>query len=101
MSSLDYLVMAVCLLGMIAVGAIFGRLMKSSKDMFAAGGVSPWWVAGLSGFMTMFSANTFVVWGGIAYQHGMVAVLINLSYPKFLILTPKNDFFRVFGSVSR
>jgi len=30
--------------------------------------------------MTMFSANTFVVWGGIAYQHGVVAIAINLCY---------------------
>ena len=35
---------------------------------------------GLSGFMTVFSANTFVVWGGIAYELGMVAVAINLTY---------------------
>lgn len=80
MFTLDYLVMAICLLGMVAVGVIFGRMMKSSKQMFAAGGISPWWVSGLSGFMTMFSANTFVVWGGIAYQHGAVAIMINLSY---------------------
>jgi len=30
--------------------------------------------------MTMFSAGTFVVWGGIAYKHGLVAVIINLCY---------------------
>ncbi len=30
--------------------------------------------------MTMFSANTFVVWGGMAYQHGLVAVMVNLCY---------------------
>ena len=48
--------------------------------MFAAGGQSPWWTSGLSAFMTMFSANTFVVWGGIAYKHGLVAVMINLMY---------------------
>ena len=30
--------------------------------------------------MTMFSANTFVVWGGIAYEHGVVAIAINLCY---------------------
>ena len=30
--------------------------------------------------MTMFSAGTFVVWGGIAYTHGFVAVIINLCY---------------------
>ena len=48
--------------------------------MFAADGESPWWASGLSGFMTMFSAGTFVVWGGIAYEHGLVAVVINLCY---------------------
>lgn len=48
--------------------------------MFAAGGESPWWTSGLSSFMTMFSAGTFVVWGGIAYKYGMVAVTINLCY---------------------
>ena len=48
--------------------------------MFAAGGQSPWWISGLSAFMTMFSANTFVVWGGIAYEHGVVAIMINLCY---------------------
>lgn len=48
--------------------------------MFAAGGQSPWWASGLSGFMTMFSAGTFVVWGGIAYKFGLVAVAINLCY---------------------
>jgi Na+/proline symporter len=53
---------------------------KTTAEMFAAGGQSPWWVAGLSGFMTMFSAGTFVVWGGIAYKHGMVAVAINICY---------------------
>lgn len=48
--------------------------------MFAAGGQSPWWLSGLSAFMTMFSAGTFVVWGGIAYQFGLVAVAICMCY---------------------
>jgi len=30
--------------------------------------------------MTMFSAGTFVVWGGIAYQSGLVAVAICMCY---------------------
>lgn len=59
---------------------VFANKMKSSKDMFVAGGQSPWWVSGLSAFMTMFSAGTFVVWGGIAYKYGAVAIAINLCY---------------------
>ncbi len=66
MTSLDYLVLTGYVLGIFAIGGVFSRKIKTSSDMFAAGGQSPWWVSGLSGFMTMFSAGTFVVWGGIA-----------------------------------
>ena len=80
MQTLDYIVLVFYLLGIVAVGLFCARQNKSASDMFAAGGQSPWWTSGLSAFMTMFSANTFVVWGGIAYQHGTVAVAINLCY---------------------
>ncbi|MDP0496567.1 MAG: Na+:solute symporter [Verrucomicrobiota bacterium JB024] len=48
--------------------------------MFVAGRQSPWWISGLSAYMTMFSAGTFVVWGGIAYEFGLVAVSISMGY---------------------
>ena len=80
MHKLDYGVMLIYVLGIFVVGWIFSKKIKNAHDMFAAGGQSPWWVAGLSLFMTMFSANTFVVWGGIAYQSGLVAISINLTY---------------------
>lgn len=46
------------------------------KSFFAAGGNLPWWLSGLSLFMSFFSAGTFVVWGSIAYQYGWVAITI-------------------------
>ncbi|WP_232457050.1 sodium:solute symporter family protein [Polaribacter sp. SA4-12] len=46
------------------------------KSFFAAGGALPWWMSGLSLFMSFFSAGTFVVWGSIAYSSGWVAVTI-------------------------
>ncbi len=76
----DWLVLSLMLLTTLLVGVSLSRKVKSSADLFAAGGRSPWWLSGLSAFMTMFSANTFVVWGGIAYQHGLVAVVINTCY---------------------
>ncbi|HCC20788.1 MAG TPA: Na+:solute symporter [Verrucomicrobiales bacterium] len=82
----DWIIMTAYLAGTVLVGVFLGRYVKSSSDMFAAGGKSPWWISGLSAFMTMFSANTFVVWGGIAYEHGMVAVGINLCYGVAAIL---------------
>lgn len=79
-TSADYLVLLSYMLGILSVGVLLGVRTKTSAEMFAAAGRSPWWVSGLSGFMTMFSAGTFVVWGGIAYKHGMVAVAINACY---------------------
>jgi SSS family solute:Na+ symporter len=80
MVTADYVVLACYLLGIFAVGLGLSRRVKDTGDLFAAGERSPWWAAGLSGFMTMFSAGTFVVWGGIAYRLGFVAVVINLMY---------------------
>lgn len=80
MQTIDYVIILLYALGIVAAGMVFAGRMKNSKEMFAAGGQSPWWVSGLSGFMTMFSAGTFVIWGGIAYQFGFVAVYINLGY---------------------
>ena len=57
------------------------------KSFFAAGGALPWWMSGLSLFMSFFSAGTFVVWGSIAYQSGWVAVSIQwtMSIAGFII----------------
>ena len=79
MSHLDYFVIAIYVAGLLAIGFIFSTKMKDSAAMFSAGSQSPWWVAGLSGFMTMFSAGTFVVWGGIAYRWGLVGITICLG----------------------
>ena len=80
MQPVDYIVLAVYLGAICLIGLALSVKNKSSQDMFAAGGESPWWTSGLSAFMTMFSAGTFVVWGGIAYKYGFVAVIINLCY---------------------
>ncbi len=80
MTGLDYGVFIIYLAGTLLVGMLFARRNRTSADMFSAGGLSPWWISGLSAFMTMFSANTFVVWGGIGYRLGFTAVAINLMY---------------------
>lgn len=74
MKPLDYSILVGFMIWLLVIGAVFSRRMKSSSDMFAAGGQSPWWISGLSGFMTIFSAGTFVVWGGIGYRLGLVVV---------------------------
>ena len=76
MGTLDYIVIAIYFLGLIAVIVIMSRKIKSSEDMFIAGRNSSWWLSGVSSYMTIFSASTFVVWGGVAYKSGLVAVVV-------------------------
>ncbi len=80
MTAIDSLTLALYLVGLFVISLVSARRTTNQSDMFAAGRRSPWWASGLSGFMTMFSAGTFVVWGGIAYEWGLVAVAINTCY---------------------
>ena len=80
MQNADYAVLVIYLTAVFLMGAVLSRKTKSSNDMFAAGGESPAWTSGLSAFMCMFTAGTFVVWGGIAFKYGLVAISINLCY---------------------
>ena len=74
MSQLDYIVIVVFTLGVLAAGMSFAKAGKNMKTFFAGGGAVPWWISGLSLFMSFFSAGTFVAWGSLAYMHGWVSV---------------------------
>jgi solute:Na+ symporter, SSS family len=76
MPFLDYFIIGIFSLLIFLVGIAFVRSGSSMKSFFAAGGSLPWWLSGLSLFMSFFSAGTFVVWGSIAYQYGWVAITI-------------------------
>ncbi|MDA7921953.1 hypothetical protein N9B73_09365 [Verrucomicrobiales bacterium] len=80
MTTPDYITLFLYIAGIFVISTLSARRTRSQKEMFSAGRNSPWWASGLSGFMTMFSAGTFVVWGGIAYELGFVAVAINTCY---------------------
>jgi SSS family solute:Na+ symporter len=63
-----------------AIGVVFTKVgSKSGQAFFEAGGETPWWINGLSLFISYFSAGTFVVWGSIAYKFGLVANMIQLT----------------------
>lgn len=80
MHTADYLTIALYTLVIFVISVVASMHTSDHKDMFTANRQSPWWVAGLSGFMTMFSAGTFVVWGGVAYRLGFVAIMIQGCY---------------------
>ncbi|MDO6604542.1 sodium:solute symporter family protein [Arenibacter palladensis] len=76
MNNIDIGVILVFTLLVFICGLSFSRSGKNMKSFFAAGGALPWWMSGLSLFMSFFSAGTFVVWGSIAYSSGWVAITI-------------------------
>ena len=75
MGTLDLIVILIYFAGLVGVSLLMGRRIKNSEDMFIAGRNSSWWLSGVSSYMTIFSASTFVVWGGVAYKSGLVAVM--------------------------
>ncbi|XPF95776.1 sodium:solute symporter family protein [Colwellia sp. RE-S-Sl-9] len=76
MNIIDLSVILLFTLLVVGCGLSFSSSGKNMKSFFSAGGALPWWMSGLSLFMSFFSAGTFVVWGSIAYKHGWVAVTI-------------------------
>lgn len=73
---IDTIVVVVFSIFIMLVGISFSKTGRNLKSFFAGGESVPWFIGGLSLFMSFFSAGTFVVWGAIAYQHGWVAVTI-------------------------
>ncbi|HEX6428344.1 MAG TPA: sodium:solute symporter family protein [Niastella sp.] len=75
-STIDTAVIIVFSVFIMVIGFLFARTGRNLKSFFAGGEAVPWFIGGLSLFMSFFSAGTFVAWGSIAYQHGWVAITI-------------------------
>jgi len=75
-SAIDTWVIVIFSLFILLVGFSFSRTGRNLRSFFAGGESVPWFIGGLSLFMSFFSAGTFVAWGAIAYQDGWVAITI-------------------------
>jgi SSS family solute:Na+ symporter len=78
-NAVDYFVIALYMALMLGIGFYAARFNRGASDYFKGGNRIPWLVAGLSSFMSGFSAWTFTGAAGLAYQHGLVAILIYLG----------------------
>jgi solute:Na+ symporter, SSS family len=70
----DYLVIALYALLMVRVGFYVLRFNRGAAEYFRGGSRIPWLVAGLSCFMSGFSAWTFTGAAGVAYRAGFAAI---------------------------
>lgn len=75
-SYIDLFVIVIFSAFVLGIGMLFSRTGTDIKSFFAGGESVPWFIGGLSLFMSFFSAGTFVVWGSIAYKSGWVAITI-------------------------
>ncbi len=76
---LDYLVIVFYLLMLSGVGLYLTKFNKTVDDFFKGGGKTPWWIAGLSTFVSGFTAFMFVAAAGHTYKNGLAAVLLFTS----------------------
>jgi solute:Na+ symporter, SSS family len=64
---------------LIWVGVYSARRNKDTEDYFRGGGKIPWFLAGMSNWVSGFSAFMFVAAAGFAYQSGAGTILIFTS----------------------
>ncbi|MCG8604663.1 hypothetical protein MJD09_06645, partial [bacterium] len=82
----DYLVIALYLLLTLTVGWVFTRLMKGGQDFFVGSRRIPWWAAGISLYMSLFSAWTFTGAASFTYNTGWFGVLNFAMWPVALLI---------------
>lgn len=76
LQQLDYIAFILYMLLMAGIGVFFGWFIKDIKDYFKGGNTIPWVIGGISNYMGLFSSFVFVAHAGIAYQYGLIGVLI-------------------------
>ncbi|MBT5903339.1 MAG: hypothetical protein HOH58_14645 [Opitutaceae bacterium] len=75
----DYALIALYFIIIIYVGFYAARRNKDTDQYFEGGGQIPWFLAGLSNWVSGFSAFMFVAAAGFTYQWGLGAALLFTS----------------------
>ncbi|MBO7271708.1 MAG: sodium/solute symporter [Bacteroidaceae bacterium] len=83
---LNWAVLALYLIGLLAMGIYFMRKENGADDFFKGGGRIPWWAAGISIYATMLSAITYMTIPAKAYTtdwtyYPMLWMILLISFP--------------------
>ena len=76
LAAADYLVVAGYFAIVLWIGFYFRNKLEVVSDYFAGGNQIPWWLAGISHYMSSFSAFSFIAYAQMAYRFGLVAVTL-------------------------
>lgn len=75
----DHIIIIGYFLLLTVIGLYFWKRMRHVRDFFTGGNAIPWWLAGVSFYLTGFSAFTFVAYSEMAYRYGFVSVTLAWS----------------------
>ncbi|MBI4578320.1 MAG: sodium transporter, partial [Planctomycetes bacterium] len=76
LSGPDYWVLVSYFVIMLGIGIYFYRFMRGMKDYFTGGNSIPWWLSGVSYWMSSFSAFAFVFYSALSYKYGIFGVTV-------------------------
>lgn len=77
---IDYVIIAVYLIGVTVVGIIIGGRQKTAKDYFLGGKQMSWWSVGFSIVASETSTLTFISIPGLAYKSNMFFLQLVFGY---------------------
>src|SRR5207237_5730817 len=80
LSSADWVVITVYLLGIIALGVWFGKDQRNTRDYFLGSKNIPWWGIGLSIVAAETSALTIIGVPGLAYGGNLAFLQLIIGY---------------------
>jgi len=86
MQVLDWIILSVTLLFIVAYGTIRTRGSKNVEEYILGGNETPWWTVGLSVMATQASAITFLSTPGQAYHDGMGFVQFYFGLPLAMVV---------------
>lgn len=78
-NGIDYTLILLYFVIVIIVGVYASRKNKNTDDFFKAGGNVPWFMAGISNWVSGFSAFMFVAAAGYTYKNGTGAFILFTS----------------------
>jgi SSS family transporter len=79
-SVIDFIIVAVYLIGVVVFGIITSGKQKNTKDYFLGGKEMKWWAVGLSIVASETSTLTFISIPGLAYKSNMMFLQLVFGY---------------------
>jgi Na+/proline symporter len=76
---LEFITLAVYMVGLFSLGIIFSRMNRNVDDYIKGGSKATWWMVGASNTIAIVSAFTFTGASGMAYRVGPAALITYLA----------------------